>query len=536
MPSVALTKSAAQGLLGSYTPIIDKYINSEKFSIEGIKSQLEAKLKIVENLSIQVYNKLGYSGSLEQMEAKFNQNVQIAKQGVQALSGISLEQSFLNGLKKAAAFSLDKQQEYNAFVSFLEQRVINDNKIINEQTLMDEFGAALYENFGGITVGSGGRAYFKSTGRFAPKFSKTFSELSFNVQKKVNDYIKENNKNIKLNNTETSDTQLTMSWLVDNVDINSFLKMNKDKRELLFKEYPYLLQEINLKFKEEIISKCSANKNYLSRAIDKVILKRGGTTAFFVGNNVKDMTGILGEIQTLYYLLVITEGKIDSDMGWVGGIGNPHSDIILRDGLRNYGIQVKNTSLDEAIHEIEFQTFNTTKAGSSYIGGGVLDFWNTSHALTEFEKLAPLDLFESIQTILAMETFNIEYLWQNGKAQAASNPKFEDVRWEIENYATKAQQIAQLFSISMMYMQTDFQSNTQSNILYFVAGGIVKSAATILSQIIRELESELHSFKLTMKNKGSLAESQKTIVDYFNAEKGKGQHVLHFALQSSFKF
>ena len=27
----------------------------------------------------------------------------------------------------------------------------------------------------------------------------------------------------------------------------------QDKRELLFKEYPYLLQEINLKFKEEII-------------------------------------------------------------------------------------------------------------------------------------------------------------------------------------------------------------------------------------------------------------------------------------------
>jgi hypothetical protein len=84
---------------------------------------------------------------------------------------------------------------------------------------------------------------------------------------------------------------------------------------------------------------CSGgSSDYLSRAIDKVILKRGGTTAFFVGNNVKDMTGILGEIQTLYYLLVITEGEIDSNMGWVGGIGNPHSDIILRDGLRNYGI------------------------------------------------------------------------------------------------------------------------------------------------------------------------------------------------------
>lgn len=50
------------------------------------------------------------------------------------------------------------------------------------------------------------------------------------------------------------------------------------------------------------------------------------------------MTGILGEIQSLYYLLFITNGKIDSDMGWVGGIKNPHSDILLRDGLKNYGI------------------------------------------------------------------------------------------------------------------------------------------------------------------------------------------------------
>ena len=542
MPSVALTKSAAQGLLGSYTPIIDKYINSEKFSIEGIKSQLEAKLKAVEALSIQVYNKLGYSGTLEQMETKFNQNVQMAKQGVQALSGTNLDKVFLSSLRKATAYTENNQQIYNEFLSFLENKVVSRNSEAIEN-LEGEIATELFNSLGKeltgtLTISNSGRTRYASSGRFAGyKFSRAFSNLSKRVQNEVANYISKHKEEITLNSNTVTDNGLSISWLVENIDINSFLKMNAHERTLLFNKYPGILEQLNIAFKNEILTNCSGtSSDYLSKAIDKVILKRGGTTAFFVGNNIKDMTGILGEIQTLYYLLVITEGKIDSDMGWVGGIGNPHSDIILRDGLRNYGIQVKNTSLDEAMHEIEFQTFNTTKAGSSYIGGGVLDFWNTSHALTELEKFAPLDLFESMQTILAMETFNIEYLWQNGKAQAASNPEFEDVRWEIESYAAKAQQIAQLFSISMMYMQTDFQSNTQSNVLYFVAGGIVKSAATILSQIIKELESELHSFKLTMKNKGTLAENQKTIVDYFNAEKGKGQHVLHFALQSSFKF
>jgi hypothetical protein len=92
----------------------------------------------------------------------------------------------------------------------------------------------------------------------------------------------------------------------------------------------------------------------------------------------------------------------------------------------------------------------------------------------------------------------------------------------------------QLFSASMLYMQTNSLSNKQSNILYFIGGGVVKSAGTILKRIIFELDSKLHSFKMTMKNKGTVGETQKTIVDYLNAE--KGHRNLHFTFQSSFNF
>ena len=45
------------------------------------------------------YSKLGYSGSdLQSVENQFNQKIQEAKQGVIALSGVNLDEQFLNAL------------------------------------------------------------------------------------------------------------------------------------------------------------------------------------------------------------------------------------------------------------------------------------------------------------------------------------------------------------------------------------------------------------------------------------------------------
>lgn len=53
-----------------------------------------------------------------------------------------------------------------------------------------------------------------------------------------------------------------------------------------------------------------------------------------------------------------------------------------------------------------------------------------------------------------------------------------------------------------------------------MAGGVVRSAGTILKKIIDEINNDLHSFKVSMKNRMSVNDNQKTIVDFLNSESG----------------
>lgn len=542
MPQIALSKSAAQSLIADYSKVINAYSSDSRYSIEGIRNQLRMRLREVENYSLQVYEKLGYSGgSLSSIEAKFNQNLIKARQDTAALTGASLEQIFLSALRKATAYNESQQEDYESFLRFLEEKIVAEKGPIIENfegEVATELFTALGKTFSDTLVvsSSTGKTRLSKKGTFAGyKFSRAFSGLSKSVQREVSQYIANNKANITPQQSSVSDTGLQMNWLINNVDINSFFRMKKQERELLFNKYPNLLSALNQSFKREILNSCSgANQSYLSRAIDKVILKRGGEQAFFVGGNIKAMTGVLGEIQAIYFLLYITNGSIDPNIEWVGGIGNPHSDILLKQALGNFGIQVKNTSIDQAEQEIEFQSFNSTNAGVKFFRGGFGNFDNTEEALKELDKLAPYELFNAVETMLVADVFNIEYQWYEGRAYAGDNEDFFQERELIEYYAKKAQQIMQLFSVSMMYMQNTELSNAQTNILYFVGGGIVRSAGTILNKIIFELESELHSFRMTMRNTGSASGSQKTIVDFLNA--GQGNHNLNFVFQSSFNF
>lgn len=48
----------------------------------------------------------------------------------------------------------------------------------------------------------------------------------------------------------------------------------------------------------------------------------------------------------------------------------------------------------------------------------------------------------------------------------------------------------------------------------------MRSAGTILTKIINEIDSNLHSFRVSMKNRMSVNDNQKTIVDFLNSESG----------------
>ena len=69
---------------------------------------------------------------------------------------------------------------------------------------------------------------------------------------------------------------------------------------------------------------------------------------FFIGNNENGIIGILGEIQSLFYLCLLTGKEPSEALHWKGGLvdkekgAKPHQDLVL-EGL---GIQVKNTTKD----------------------------------------------------------------------------------------------------------------------------------------------------------------------------------------------
>ena len=159
--------------------------------------------------------------------------------------------------------------------------------------------------------------------------------------------------------------------------------------------------------------------------------------------------------------------------------------------------------------------------------------------MTILSTMAPINLVESISTFLAMEGFNIQYKWDASSKSAKevdSNPEFEAVRAQIEEYSEYAQKIASLFAVSMMYMQETSYSDGASNTLYLIGGITIMSAATILKSIVQQVKGALMRFKTTVQGHSAAKNRKgvKTIVDVIN-EKGHLSDT-KFILQSSYTF
>ena len=138
-----------------------------------------------------------------------------------------------------------------------------------------------------------------------------------------------------------------------------------------------------------------------------------------------------------------------------------------------------------------------------------------------------------------MEGFNIYYNWDSssGRAKAVDmNERFQEEREQIELYAEKAQQIASLVSVSMMYMQETNFSGGASNTLYLIGGSTLISAASILSDIIAKLKANLIAFKTKVEGHSVSKDRKgaKTIVDVIN-HKGRLADT-KFMFQSAYNF
>lgn len=544
--NLPLRKSLADRYINEYGAQIDSMLNSTDFSLESIISKLNSQIQNLESMALQAYSALGYSGNdLQSIEAQINQDIQILQQDVKVLNGLNLQSVFLDSLK-TTTFNFDLSSMYDNLFAYAKQQVQNQKgptiEVAEEEALSEVLSIIGMGSGGGITI-SKDMIYMKGTRGALGKYGSTFSELGEKLKAKIADWMIKNNVQYNLS-TDQGSNYLNMTWILNNFSTESLLKMKKADREILFRAHPALQQVVNDNFKNKIIQNCPlSDTNTLSNVIDRILNSKPDA---FWGATDRNMTGILGEIQAGYFLDKIIGAKGgSSSYDWVGG-RNGHADYMLKQALEQYGIQVKNTSLETA-QAIEFKKFGFKKDGQSSIHNG-LSFDFTDFAKTSFSNMVggfssdSSKMMEAVSTVLGMDTFNIEYQWIDGMAQPNANPIFAPTRQLIEAYATKAEQLMSLFAVSLMYMQTANIDTPEANTLYLVAGTTVISSASILSKIVSQLEQKLRDFRFQVQigamkvaDKKAFSVAPGTIVNYFNAQIGY-HHNLQIALQSSYTF
>lgn len=545
MPYVALRMSGAQELLEQYKGVIEQ--SSDDYAIEHILSQLEQKVQTLEGLAISAYHALGLKGNdVETIEEELRGKIAVLQSETAALNGLNLQNCFLKALKDASAFQLDYSKELDDLQRYYSEQT---GHIIQS----GEVATALYNEIGKTTknflpkkitlnADASGKtisARDVAKGTFTLDLTKPYTKLGDKAKAMLNSYLSENKgliRSIRKQNGKITNTNFSAQYIFDTFGVESLLKMEPKERKRVLQQYPELQTKINQYFTEAIISACNASKpEYLRASIQEVLNKK--PLAFFVGGNIEGMTGLLGEIQALYFFKSLLGETSTASVSWIGGIKNPHADILLKNGLQQFGIQVKNTSQDAAEKEVEFQTFGAQKGGDVY--SNMYKYQYTDEAQQELAKYGPSELVEGISTILAMEGFNIQYQWDKQSRSAKEvdvNPVFNPVRQEIEEYSQYAQKIASLFAVSMMYMQEKTFTTGDSNTLYLIGGTTLLSSASILKNIAKQVRSALHSFKMSVEGHSAAKgkKSAKTIVDVIN----KNGHLsdTKFVLQSSYTF
>lgn len=234
----------------------------------------------------------------------------------------------------------------------------------------------------------------------------------------------------------------------------------------------------NLKIKDFILDNSgvsSQNRYLLEKAIDHVLLTH--QKAFFVGKNEKEITGILGEIQSLFYLYLLVNEDM-AEIMWKGGThtgknnAKPHQDIVLS----NLGIQVKNTTKN---------LFNDNDF--------LVNFKNVKlDKFLDFLELQNTNVRQVFENYFGTYSFNVPYqkkgddYIETKKADEGldAGQQFNTAR-EILDTSLQADidKLLSLFAASLMYLSVKETTEEDKNTLFFLGGVSAITVATILKDI-----------------------------------------------------
>lgn len=555
-----LTKSAADELLEDSLEKIYSNTNTlerEKSKLLITLEELEDKCKTVCNA---MYAEMGYTGGdLETNEKEFNERLKKAQEPVSFLNGEELNQLMIKELAAAKPYSKDYQKAYEELAKTTTSKTLVENLSKDKAILkyVREFFKALgisEDRMKTLKISSDGTSVRGFGGKgTTPKLilSNEFTQQKGAMRAALINYFK--NKGIKPTHFDDN----AVSFEYDDIYFYNLLKLSKTedketKASLLdFNELERegIFEGVKKTLKNKIMAnmKDGGNKKEMNFAIEKVFEGLKPKDLFAGSNAANKLTGLVGEIQAIYLLRIIIPNS--KRITWSAtsekkGL-QPHRDLILNllQG-HNYGIQVKNSVLSaelQAEKAITFQGFELKQIEN--IINGRLSF-ELPKVFTEssFDK----DLYIAAETILAMNSFNVEYQWKRsgekgvrGMAVEEANAIFEPTRKKIVESAKEANKAMQMFSAAMMFMQLSNETKLKddSNALFLIGGRLAISSATILSNIIKELENEIKSFQITPTLYSSDKKGENyTIVDYLNATKGNHKSGKKIILQSSYNF
>ena len=553
--------SSAQELLAQYGAKVDEYISARSPSsgISWLEAELQMFLYEAHAVSEQMLHDLGFTGSLETMELELNKAIQsLQQEGTSFMNEAELRKGMLHQLSASNYFSAEMQYKFEQFllnhyqVSSIQALDETINNMDAEQFAKDLLTAAGLSNInihvdqGGQSVRGFGTDNLRGFVTGTIFKNRNFAELPEKIRKKLqpilNDWFKNTNSSTKIENDKFN---VLNTYEINNKSVYQFLllstqSVDKGNNELrdgildLMEHDSNLLQTLKDALYNEIVGRYTGSyKDVFSSTVQEVLNIAEPRDLFAGGNAHNKLTGLLGEIQALYYIRCLVPNARSE---WVATQGSPqpHADLILETYGRRYGIQVKNTTRNNAKQEVFFQHFNTSKATINKIENGqmILDFATA-------EDLIYPDLFEAAAGLIAMNSFNIPYVYDSQRkrikqANIEEVPRFMPTRALIDEYVIKARKAMAMFVTSMMYMQLSSSLNAnEANTLYIIGGKLAITSYSILKDICEEIKNDLKSFQVswikTNERKGI------TIVDFFN-EKKYALQAQQFTLQSSYTF
>ena len=509
------------------------------------KNLLNNHIKKLEAVEKKVFNYLDVN-SIEELNARLKL---IENTNIINFSGINLSNIFVDAMRQKNAAERNLfDKNVRSFLNGLEipQEFVNyqANKAIN--IVVGYLNANLKTGqfgFGGSRKGSTGPvklAGFDEKGYDPQKFSEpmirrfkelmaeqglwAFTEDEKGVKKTDQIWIKDN--------TTEDMIEVVFNWNGDNY--TKGYSPSEALKNLTEEE----IKSINEKMINGILK--YANNDSLMRQILEQFVKEK-LTVFFVGDNYKDITGILGEASAIYYLhKLMGKETYDSSIKWKGGVPEdgkkPHQDIVL---AGQFGIQVKNTTRQDIIDELglrqDFISFGTS--------GYEVNFQSASlptileNARKNGLSFDASDIFESY---FGMLFFNIPYTWAEGKFRkeavkggpwdTSPNPatqNYLNARAMLESMEKDIEILIQILASSVMYMQMDNINTSDANILYMVGSAAIFSAVDILKDVKKSLDNINNSnFNIEFENKNDI-----TIVDAINSglhRKDKRSKIKHY--------